>query len=127
MEANIDPTARIPVVSRRRCAPGPLGVGASGAAFGDTLRRAKRTARRMRARRDPSAPSTVTLDAPPPEVQREMAAAARASQMLAAQGKELRFGQGADGRVSVELIDGSGRPVDVIGPTGLFRLLQQAS
>ncbi len=56
-----------------------------------------------------------------------MLAAARVWQTLAAQGKELRFGQSADGRVSVELIDSSGRALDVIGPSGLFQLLQQAS
>jgi hypothetical protein len=53
-----------------------------------------------------------------------MAEAARACQALAAQGKELRFDRSADGRVSVELTDVSGRPLDVIGPSGLFRLLQ---
>ena len=55
-----------------------------------------------------------------------MAAAARLWQTLAAQGKELRFDQAADGRVSVELVDISGR-LDVIGPAGLFRLLQQGN
>lgn len=78
----------------------------------------------MRARR-PSGLLVGTLETPPPEVQRELAAAARASQALAAEGKELRFDRSADGRVLVELIDVSGRPLDLT-PTGLFQLLQQA-
>lgn len=56
-----------------------------------------------------------------------MADAARACQTLAAEGKELRFARTADGRVSVELIDGSGRALDVIGPSGLFALLAKAA
>ena len=78
----------------------------------------------MRARR-PQELLAGRLETPPPEVQRELAAAARACEALAAQGKELRFDRSADGRVQVELIDVSGRPLDVT-PTGLFQLLQQA-
>jgi hypothetical protein len=118
MDANIDPTFRIAGAARRGYTPG------TSSAFGDTLRGARRTARRMRARRAASSSPATALDAPPPEVQREMAEAARACQALAAQGKELRFDRSADGRVSVELTDVSGRPLDVIGPSGLFRLLQ---
>jgi hypothetical protein len=125
MEANLEPTGFMPGAARRRRTPTPL-TASSPSAFAETLRCAKRTARRMRARRAASNSSPTSLDAPPPEVRREMAAAARACQTLAAQGKELRFDRSADGRVSVELIDGSGRPLDVIGPSGLFRLLQQA-
>ena len=66
------------------------------------------------------------FEGPPPEVQREMAQAERAWQRLAAQGREVRFGTGADGRVSVELTDMAGHPVEPIGPIGLFRLLQAA-
>jgi hypothetical protein len=66
------------------------------------------------------------FDGPPPEVQRELDAAARVSQMLAAQGRELRFVTSADGRVSVELTDAAGQALDVIGPSGLFRLLAQS-
>jgi hypothetical protein len=69
----------------------------------------------------------VPFDGPPPEVQREMAAAERAWRNLEAQGRELRFGTGLDGRVSVELTDTAGRAVDQIGPVGLFRLLKLAS
>ncbi|MGD0386681.1 MAG: hypothetical protein ABSB73_11160 [Solirubrobacteraceae bacterium] len=118
MEARIDTPALTAGAPRLRLAPSP---GAT-SAFGDTLLRARRTARRMRARR-PAPPASY---APPAEVQRELAEAAIACQTLAAQGKELRFGRCPDGRVSVELIDGSGRPVDVIGPTGLFALLAQS-
>jgi len=32
----------------------------------------------------------------------------------------------ADGRVSVELTDATGNALDVIGPSGLFRLLAQS-
>ena len=67
----------------------------------------------------------MSLDGPPPEVQRELDDAARVSQLLAAQGRELRFVTSADGRVSVELIDTAGRSLDVISPEGLFRLLKQ--
>jgi hypothetical protein len=66
------------------------------------------------------------FEGPPPEVQREMAQAERAWQRLAAQGREVHFGTGADGRVSVELTDMAGRPVQPIGPVGLFRLLERA-
>lgn len=96
-------------------------------AFGDTLRRAKRTARAMRARRAAAGPGANALNTPPPEVERELAAAALASETLALQGKELRFERTTDGRVSVALIDGSGRTADVIGPVALFQLLKQAS
>ena len=122
MEANLNPALRVPGAARRRCAPTPADVASS--AFADTLARAKSTARRMRARR-PSGVLVGTLETPPPEVERELAAAARASETLAAQGKELRFDRNTDGRVLVELIDVSGRPLDVT-PTGLFQLLQQA-
>ena len=121
MEANLNPAVLVSSAARRRCAPAPA---AASSAFADTLARAKSTARRMRARR-PSGLLVGTLETPPPEVQRELAAAARASQALAAQGKELRFDRSADGRVLVELIDVSGRPLDLT-PTGLFQLLQQA-
>lgn len=71
--------------------------------------------------------SVVPFEGPPPEVQREMVAAQRAWRNLAAQGREVRFGTGADGRVSVELTDRAGDRVDHIGPIGLFRLLKLAS
>jgi hypothetical protein len=61
---------------------------------------------------------------PPPEVQREMAEAARAWSDLAAQGREVRFGTGPDGRVSIELTDSrSGRALHALAPAGLFVLL----
>ncbi len=123
MEANVEPTGQAANVSRRGCAPAASTAASS--AFGQTLRRAKRTARRMRARRA-QAGSAAALDSPPPEVERELADAARACETLAAQGKELRFDRRADGRVSVALIDVSSRALDVIEPTGLFLLLSQS-
>ena len=125
MEANIDPRYFAPGALPRPWASSTPANGSSG--FGDTLRRAKRAAHAKRAQRTLMAVPTAPVDGPPPEVQREMLAAARVWQTLAAQGKELRFGHSADGRVSVELIDSSGRALDAIGPSGLFRLLQQAS
>ena len=126
MEANFDPNYHAPVAPPRPwTSPAPAHDRASG--FGDTLRRAKRAAHAKRAQRTLMIVPAAPLDGPPPEVQREMLAAARVWQTLAAQGKELRFGQSADGRVSVELTDSSGRALDVIGPSGLFQLLQQAS
>jgi len=126
MEANIDPRDHAPGAPPRPwTSSAPAQNPPSG--FGDTLKRAKRAAHAKRAQRTLTAVPAAPLDGPPPEVQREMAAAARVWQTLAAQGQELRFGQSADGRVSVELIDSSGRALDVIGPSGLFRLLQQAS
>jgi hypothetical protein len=126
MEANFDPRYRAPDAPPRPPTNSAAARdGASG--FGDTLKRAKRAAHAKRAQRTLMSVPAAPLDGPPPEVQREMLAAARVWQTLAAQGKELRFGQSADGRVSVELTDTSGRAVDVIGPSGLFRLLQQAS
>ncbi|HEY7967271.1 MAG TPA: hypothetical protein VID68_09595 [Solirubrobacteraceae bacterium] len=106
------------------CIPWPAAANRS-SAFGATLARARRTARAKRAQGVLPGTSRRSLDGPPPEVQRELDAAARVSQTLAAQGKELRFGTDADGRVSVELTDSMGHEIDVIGPVGLFRLLQQ--
>jgi hypothetical protein len=63
------------------------------------------------------------LEGPPPEVQREMVTAERARQSLAAEGREVRFGTGEDGRVSIELTDRAGRALDTIGVAGLFELL----
>jgi hypothetical protein len=124
MEANLNPAVRLPAAARHRRAAPPA-AHASGA-FADTLVRAKRTARRMRARRESAVvASSAVLDAPPPEVEREMAAAARASQTLAAEGKELRFDVSPDGRVLVELVDVGGQPLDLT-PAGLFQLLSQA-
>ena len=71
--------------------------------------------------------SVASFGGPPPEVQRELREAERAGHNLAAQGREVRFATGADGRVSVELTDSYGHPLDVIGPIGLFRLLKTAS
>jgi hypothetical protein len=106
------------------CIPWPAAATRS-SAFGATLARARRTARAKRAQGVLPRTSRRAIDGPPPEVQRELDAAARISQTLAAQGKELRFGTDADGRVSVELTDSAGHEIDVIGPDGLFRLLQQ--
>jgi hypothetical protein len=126
MDGPTNPATRAADVQRRRCAPAVPAASPAPGAFGDTLRRAKRTARRMRARRIEVDQAHAPLESPPPEVQREMARAARACQKLAAQGKEVRFDRRADGRISVELFDVSGRPLDVIGPSGLFRLLAQS-
>ena len=78
-----------------------------------------------RAERSLLSTSVESFEGPPPEVQREMVAAQRAWRSLAAQGREVRFGTRADGRVSIELTDRSGRAVDV-GPVALFRLLNLA-
>jgi hypothetical protein len=125
MEAKLEPTALVAAAGRLRRPPAPAFAEGS-TAFADTLARAKRSARRMRARRPAPGSWPAAVEAPPPEVQREMAAAARACQTLAAQGKELRFDRTADGRVSVELIDVAGCPLDLT-PSGLFSLLQQAA
>jgi hypothetical protein len=67
------------------------------------------------------------LSGPPPEVQREMAEADRAWRDLAARGREVRFGTGPDGRVSIELTDSrSGRSLSHLAPAGLFALLNLA-
>jgi hypothetical protein len=122
MEAKTNNQARrAPAYS---CIPWPAAAKRS-SAFGATLARARRTARAKRAQGVlPGAPRR-SLDGPPPDVQLELDAAARVSQTLAAEGKELRFATGADGRVSVELTDTTGHEIDVIGPAGLFALLQQ--
>ncbi|MGA2757476.1 MAG: hypothetical protein ABSF58_08990 [Solirubrobacteraceae bacterium] len=125
MEARIETTARLAGAPRHLSLVPPIAESGPGA-FGDTLRRAKRTARRMRARRAPAPSATVALSVPPPEVERELAQAALACQALADQGKELRFDRSADGRVSVELIDVAGCAPAVIGPSGLFALLAQS-
>jgi hypothetical protein len=134
MEADIDPIHQAPGAPPQPwtrlppVASGPAAFVANGTgAFADTLARAKRAAQAKRAQRAISLSQAAAFDGPPPEVQREMVAAARVWQALAAQGKELRFGRSADGRVSVELTDTSGRAVDVIGPSGLFLLLAQVA
>ena len=71
--------------------------------------------------------SVERLEGPPTEVLREMLEAERAWQNLAAQGREVRFGTRADGRVSVELTDSAGHALDDLGPIGLFQLLKTAS
>ena len=70
--------------------------------------------------------SVEPLEGPPPEVKREMLAADLAWESLAAQGREVRFDKGEDGRVSIELTDHSGHAVGVIRADRLFRLLKLA-
>jgi hypothetical protein len=70
--------------------------------------------------------SVEPLEGPPPEVKREMVAAELAWESLAAEGREVRFGRGKDGRVSIELTDRTGKAVDVIRADRLFRLLKLA-
>lgn len=52
---------------------------------------------------------SVTTDYPPPEVWRECDAAARAYETLRAQGRELHFDTGDDGKVRIEVRDTEGR------------------
>jgi hypothetical protein len=54
---------------------------------------------------------------PPPEVSAEVRAAARAAARLHELGRELRFEQGADGRLRVELRDREGNLLRQV-PTG---------
>jgi hypothetical protein len=115
-----------PASTRYACIPWPSTANRS-SAFGAALARARRTARAKRAQGVLASAPPPPLGTPPPEVQRELAAAVLASQRLAAQGKELRFETGADGRVSVELTDTAGRPLGVLGPSALFQLIQQPS
>lgn len=122
MEARLDHS---PIAPRYACIPWPVTASRS-SAFGATLMRARRTARSKRAQGLLASRRRAPIDGPPPEVQRELDAAARVSEMLAAQGRELRFVTSADGRVSVELTDATGNALDVIGPSGLFRLLAQS-
>jgi hypothetical protein len=121
MEARLNHSRIAPTYA---CIPWPATASRT-TAFGATLARARRTARAKRAQGVLASRRRVPLDGPPPEVQRELDAAAHVSQMLAAQGKELRFATSADGRVSVELTDTAGHSLDIIGPSGLFRLLSQ--
>ena len=108
------------------CIPWPAPASRT-SAFGATLARARRTARSKRAQGLLASRRRVPTDGPPAELQRELDSAARVSQMLEAQGRELRFVTGADGRVLVELTDASGTALNVIGPSELFRLLAQSS
>jgi hypothetical protein len=108
------------------CIPWPATASRS-SAFGATLARARRTARAQRAQGLLASTRRAPLDGgPPPEVQRELDAAARVTQVLADQDRELRFITGGDGRVSVELTDSAGHPLGVIGPSDLFALLKQS-
>src|ERR1700678_3609239 len=104
MEARLNHSRISP---RYACIPWPATASRT-SAFGATLVRARRTARAKRAQGAQGLPRHAPLDGPPPEVQRELDAAARVLQMLAAEGKELRFATSADGRVSVELTDTAG-------------------
>ena len=123
MEARLDNRLG---AQRQPCIPWPTASPRSGA-FGATLARARRTARAKRAQIGLAPGEPTPLDGPPPEVQRELIAAARLPQTLEAQGKELRFATEADGRVRVELTDTAGHALDVIEPSGLFALLKQSS
>ncbi len=110
---------------RYACIPWPATTSRS-SAFGATLARARRTARAKRAQGLLASPRRVPLDGPSPELQRELDDAARVTQVLAAQGQEIRFVTAPNGRVSVELTDSAGHPLSVIGPDDLFRLLRQS-
>jgi hypothetical protein len=57
------------------------------------------------------------LPSPPPEVSAEVRAAARAAAPLHELGRELRFDQGDDGRLRVELRDHAGNVLRQV-PTG---------
>ena len=116
MDANINSTTHGPCAALQWWMLSPGATNGS-SAFAATLERAKR-AQRGTSRR----PASV-FDGPPPEVEREMDAAASASRTLAARGQELRFGRDPEGRVLVELTDTSGRALYAIGPAELFRLL----
>jgi hypothetical protein len=122
MDANINSTTHGPSAALQWWMPSSAG-GNGSSAFAATLERAKRAARAKRAQRGASRRSASAFEGPPPEVEREMDAAASASRILAEQGQELRFGRDPDGRVSVELTDTSGRALYAIGPSELFRLL----
>ena len=123
METNIKPISRLASPARQRRMPGSASTNGNGSgSFGSTLARARLAGRAKRAERMLTGPG----DGPPAEVQREMVAAARVWQMLAAEGRELRFGTDEAGRVSVELTDTAGICTDVIGSAGLLRLLARA-
>jgi hypothetical protein len=124
MDADINSLTPARIATAQWWMPSTAGANAP-SAFAATLERAKRAARTKRAQRRALACSSALPDSPPPEVQREMAAAASVSQTLAARGQELRFGRNRDGRVSVELTDAAGRALCAIGPSELFRLLGQ--
>ena len=106
MDANINSTTHGPSAALQRWMPSSAAANGS-SAFAATLERAKRAARAKRAQRGASRRSVSAMEGPPPEVEREMDAAASASRTLAEQGQELRFGRDPDGRVSVELTDTS--------------------
>jgi len=121
MDANINSLTPARIATAQWWMPSTASANAP-SAFAATLARARRAAR---AQRRALACSNALPDSAPPEVQREMAAAASVSRTLAAQGRELRFGRSRDGRVSVELTDMAGRALCAIGPSELFRLLAQ--
>ena len=124
MDANINSLTPARIATAQWWMPSTASANAP-SAFAATLARARRAARAKRAQRRALACSNALPDSAPPEVQREMAAAASVSRTLAAQGRELRFGRSRDGRVSVELTDMAGRALCAIGPSELFRLLAQ--
>ncbi|MBS1862452.1 MAG: hypothetical protein JSS68_12155 [Actinobacteria bacterium] len=57
---------------------------------------------------------------PPPEVSEEVRAAARAAARLHELGRELRFEQGDDGRLRVELRDHEGNVLRQVPTDGVF-------
>ena len=61
--------------------------------------------------------SASSVPSPPPEVSAEVRAAARAAANLHEQGRELRFDQGDDGRLRIELRDHDGNVLREV-PTG---------
>ena len=64
---------------------------------------------------------------PPPEVLEAMDAAARAARELHDQGRELRFGNGPDGRLQIELRDLEGNVLRTIPPSELLDVATGAS
>lgn len=64
--------------------------------------------------------SVTALSSPPPEVSAEVRAAARAAARLHELGRELRFEQGADGRLRVELRDRDGNVLRQVPTSEVF-------
>jgi hypothetical protein len=64
--------------------------------------------------------SASALPSPPPEVSAEVQDAARAAARLHELGRELRFEQGDDGRLRVELRDHDGNVLRQVPPDEIF-------
>ena len=111
MTANIDPIRSPAPPAAGQPAKTSAAAGASQTKFGEALAKA----------RSAGAPDAVLPPTPPAELGANIAAAARAWEALAADGRHVSFSETAEGRVSIQLSDGES--AEELTGSGLFDLI----